>query len=265
MILRQFLHTEPVVAASYLFGCGGKAIGGVVDPVADPETYLRAAADTGMKIRYVFDTHVHADHASTGRALAEAAGAEYVLHAAAAARYAFRGVHDGERLEMGNVVVEAWHVPGHTPEHLTLVVTDRTRAPEPWLVFTGHTLMVGDMGRTELAANAEAGAAMLFESAARLRTLADHVVVLPGAFSGSVCGRALSAVPLSTIGFERAHNRAFSIADRNAFIQYMLRDIPPRPERAAEIRAINMGEVTADVAAPELTASTHAGEVPAAP
>jgi glyoxylase-like metal-dependent hydrolase (beta-lactamase superfamily II) len=241
MILRQFLHTDPVVAISYLFGCGGKAVGAVVDPVAEPDVYLGAARDAGLRIHYVIDTHVHADHVSSGRALARAAGVEYVLHEAAGAHFAFHGVGDGERLELGNVSVAVWHVPGHTPEHVALVVTDRTRANEPWLVFTGHTLLVGDMGRTELAASAEAGALALFDSAFRLRTLADPVVVLPGAFSGSVCGRGLSGVPLSTIGFERRHNRAFSITDRAPFVQQMLREIPPRPERAAELRAINMG------------------------
>ena len=249
MILRQFLHTDPVVAVSYLFGCGGKAAGAVVDPVADPVVYLEAAGDAGLRIRYVIDTHVHADHVSTGRALAQAAGAEYVLHEAAGARFPFRALEDDERLELGNVSAAVWHVPGHTPEHLALVVTDRTRANEPWVVFTGHTLMVGDMGRTELAVSAEAGALALFDSAFRLRTLPDHVGVLPGAFSGSVCGRGLSGVPLSTIGFERRHNRAFSITDRAPFVQYMLRDVPPRPERAAEIRAINMGAGSASVAA----------------
>jgi hydroxyacylglutathione hydrolase len=241
MILRQFLHTDPTVAASYLFGCGGKAAGAVVHPVDDPEAYVRAADETGLRIRYVVDTHGHADHASTGRDLARATGAEYVLHADAGAAFGHCAVRHGDRLELGNVVAEVVHVPGHTPEHIALVVTDRTRGDEPWLVFTGHTLMVGDMGRTELATSAEEGARALFESAERLRALPDHVAVLPGAFSGSVCGRGLSGNPASTIGFERRFNRAFAIADREAFIAYMLRDTPPRPPNAAQVRAANLG------------------------
>jgi glyoxylase-like metal-dependent hydrolase (beta-lactamase superfamily II) len=243
MILRQFLHTHPSVAASYIFGCGGKASGAVVDPVEDPDYYVRAAEGLGLDIRYVIDTHLHADHLSTGRALARAAGAPYVLHADAGAAGPVSPVRDGDRLEMGNVVAEVWHVPGHTPEHIALVVTDRTRGAEPWLAFTGHTLMVGDMGRTELATSAEEGARALYESAERLRMLPDYVAVLPGAFSGSVCGRGLSGTPSSTIGFERRFNKAFGIADRNAFIAHMLRDTPPRPPDAERTRALNLGQL----------------------
>jgi glyoxylase-like metal-dependent hydrolase (beta-lactamase superfamily II) len=189
----------------------------------------------------VVDTHVHADHRSSGRELAREAGAEYVLYGGTGATYNYRGLRDGERLELGNVAVDVLHVPGHTPEHIALAITDRTRANEPWLVCTGHTLMVGDMGRTELATSAEEGARALFESAQRLRALPDYVAVLPGAFSGSVCGRGLSGNPVSTIGFERRYNRAFGIVDRDAFIAYMLRDTPPRPPDAAQVRAENLG------------------------
>jgi glyoxylase-like metal-dependent hydrolase (beta-lactamase superfamily II) len=241
MILRQYLHSDPAVAVSYLFGCAGHSAGAVVDPVGEPEHYLGAAAALGLRLRYVIDTHVHADHLSPGRALAEAAGAAYVLHASAPARFPFLAVADGDLLELGNVMLRVLHVPGHTPEHLALVVSDRTRAQEPWFVLTGHTLMVGDMGRTELASSAEAGARALYGSAERLRALPDYLAVLPGAFAGSVCGRGLSGNPGSTIGFERRHNRAFSIQDQGSFVRLMLQDIPPRPERAEEIRAANLG------------------------
>ena len=194
-----------------------------------------------MAIRYVIDTHVHADHLSSGPDLAREAGAEYVLHADAGARFEHHPVQDGTRLELGNVLADVVHVPGHTPEHLALLVTDRTRAAEPWLALTGHTLMVGDMGRTELATSAEEGSRALFESAQRLKALPDYVAVFPGAFSGSVCGRGLSGNPSSTIGFERRFNKAFGIADRDAFIEYMLRDTPPRPPDAARVRAENLG------------------------
>ena len=241
MILRQFLHTDPVIAASYFLGCAGRGAAAVVDPVGDLSLYLRAAIQTGMSIRYVIDTHVHADHVSVGRALATRAGAHYVLHAHAGAAYEFHGVQDGDHLELGNVVARVLHVPGHTPEHIALAVTDRTRGDEPWLVFTGHTLMVGDMGRTELATDAREGARALFASAERLRALPDYVSVLPGAFSGSVCGRGLSGNPASTIGFERRFNRAFAISDREQFIAHMTQTIPPPPPHAARTRALNLG------------------------
>ena len=241
MILRAYLHDEPTIAASYLFGCGSREAGAVVDPVEASGFYLEEASRLGLGIRYVIDTHVHADHISTGRELAEAAGAEYVLHAGAEAAFAFRGVRDGDELELGNTLVEVLATPGHTPEHISLLVTDRARADEPWLVLTGHTLMVGDMGRTELASSAEAGARALFQSAERLRALPDYLEVLPGAFAGSVCGRGLSGKPSSTIGFERRFNRAFSLSDEEMFVRLMLQEIPPRPERAQEIRAANLG------------------------
>lgn len=242
MILRQTLHIEPVVAASYLFGCGSKQAAAVVDPVGDPRSYLQQAAELGMEIRWVIETHVHADHISTGRELAGAANAPYVLHESVGAAFPFHAVRDGDRLELGNTVIEIMHLPGHTPEHVGLLVTDRVRARDPWFVITGHTLMVGDMGRTELASSAKDGALALFESAQRLRALPDHVEILPGAFSGSVCGRGLSGKPMSTIGFERRFNKAFAIEDRNGFVEAMLRDIPPPPPNASANRAANLGK-----------------------
>ena len=238
MIFRQFLHSTPV-GASYLFGCGGHAVCAVVDPFDDVDLYVRTAAETHMNIRYVIDTHVHADHVSGARTLADRAGAEYVRHASSAT-HAITGVNDGEQLALGNVIVRILHTPGHTPEHICLLVTDRTRGDEPWLVLTGHTLMVGDMGRTELVSDAADGAAALYDSAAKLRALADHVEVWPGAFSGSVCGRSLSGKPSSTIGFERRFNRAFRTEDRDAFVAAMLRDVPAPPPDAAHVRAVNL-------------------------
>ena len=232
MILRQFLHTDPV-AISYLFGCGGHAACAVVDPLGDIEPYLRVADQTGMRIRFVVDTHIHADHRSAGRSLASAAGAD-VLHAGAEVAFPFHPAKDGNRLPLGNVVVDVLHTPGHTPEHVCLLVTDRTRADEPWFVITGHTLMVGDVGRTELAEDAASGARTLFASLQRLKALPDHIEVLPGAYSGSVCGRRLSGKPSSTIGFERRHNAAFRIKAEAEFVEFMFRT--SRPYQSAQQR-----------------------------
>lgn len=244
MILRQFLHSDPV-GISYLFGCGGKAAGAIVDPAGDIGQYLQAAEAAGMRIQFVIDTHVHADHLSTGRKLAEAAGAEYVLWAGADVAFSFTGVNDGDVLPLGNVTAKIVHTPGHTPEHMCLLVSDRRRADEPWFVFTGHTLMVGDLGRTELAVSAEQGAKDLFGSVQRLKALPDYVEVLPGAYAGSVCGRRLSGKPFSTIGFEKRHNEAFAIEDEAEFVRFMLSDIPPAPPEAAHMRAVNSASVAA--------------------
>jgi glyoxylase-like metal-dependent hydrolase (beta-lactamase superfamily II) len=240
MILRQFLHHDPI-GISYLFGCGGHASGVVVDPVGDVEPYLRASEETGMHIKFVVDTHIHADHVSSGRRLAEAAGAAYVLSSRAEVAFPFQAVEDNDVLPLGNVTATVMHTPGHTPEHLCLLVTDSTRADEPWFVLTGHTLMVGDLGRTELASSAEQGASDLFRSVQRLRGLPDYVEVLPGAYAGSVCGRRLSGKPMSTIGFERRHNAAFRIADEAAFVRFMTAEIPPAPPETARLRALNAG------------------------
>ena len=215
-------------------------MGAVVDPVDDVDLYVRTAAETHMSIRYVIDTHVHADHVSGARTVADRTGAAYVRHASSAT-HAITGVTDGDQLALGNVIVRILHTPGHTPEHICLLVTDRTRGDEPWFALTGHTLMVGDMGRTELATSAEEGARSLHESARRFKSLPDHIEVLPGAFAGSVCGRGLSGKTTSTIGFERRFNKAFSIDDRQAFVDAMLRDIPLPPPNAAANRARNLG------------------------
>jgi hydroxyacylglutathione hydrolase len=213
----------------------------VCDPIDKPELYLRTAEESGMKIRYVVDTHVHADHISGGRKLAEITGARYVLHASSAAGYQFFPVEDGDNLDLGNVQVGILHTPGHTPEHISLLVIDKTRGPEPWFLLSGHTLMVGDLGRTELASSAEQGARSLFETVKKLKSLPDYLEVLPGAYSGSVCGRSLSGKPMSTIGFERRFNKAFLIDDEDAFVRHMLQNIPTPPPDAATIRDINLG------------------------
>jgi hydroxyacylglutathione hydrolase len=247
MIFRQFLHTLPI-GASYMFGCGGQSQCVVVDPVEDITMYQEASRETGMRIVHVIDTHVHADHVSGGRALADAIGANYLMHDSVDALDG-AGLTEGQELALGNVAIHVLHTPGHTPEHISLLVSDRTRGSEPWFVLTGHTLMVGDMGRTELATSAETGARALFESAARLRALPDYVEVWPGAFSGSVCGRRLSGKAASTIGFERRFNRAFAFEDRDAFVRMMSADIPPRPANAEGIRESNLTAIRCGTAA----------------
>lgn len=248
MVLRPFLHREPT-GISYLLGCGGRGVAAVVDPMGSVEPYAEVAAQGGMRIAYVIDTHVHADHVSAGARLASVVGAEYVLFADASVRLPFKPVRDGDVLPFGNVTIEVMHTPGHTPEHICLLVSDRTRAEEPWFVLTGHTLMVGDLGRTELATSAEEGARALYRSARRLAELPDYVEVLPGAYAGSLCGRSLSGKPSSTIGFEKRHNQALRIEDEGAFISHMLAETPPPPRDAARLRELNAGRGPAGMTA----------------
>jgi len=199
----------------------------------------RDAEKLGMRIHFVVDTHVHADHVSIGARLAESTGAQYVLSAKADIAGSFMGVKDGDVLPLGNVVATVLETPGHTPEHICLLITDKTRAEEPWFVLTGHTLMIGDLGRTELATSAEEGARNLYRSAQRLLALPEYVEVLPGAYAGSVCGRRLSGKPFSTIGFEKGYNKALQVASEDQFVQVMLADVPPPPPDAVRIRNVN--------------------------
>ncbi|WP_338055200.1 MBL fold metallo-hydrolase [Sulfobacillus harzensis] len=154
-----------------------------MDPLPDLRPYLNTLRDTGLQLRYVIDTHTHADHLSVARALADATGAAYVRYATAPAREPVLRVHDGDHLDLGNVDVAIWHTPGHTPDHISLVVTDRRRGPEPWFVLTGHALMIGDAGRPDLAPTESA--ADLYQILAKLMTLPDYVEVYPGAYAGS--------------------------------------------------------------------------------
>lgn len=246
MLFRQYLHHDPVVAISYFFGCGSQSQGVVVDPVEEAVgLYIEESKRLGMNIRYVIDTHLHADHISGARQLAEKTGAAYILHQSAVTAFPFQSVQDDEEIVAGNTVIRILHTPGHTPEHISLVVTDRARGEDPWFILTGHTLMAGDVGRTELASDVNAGAAQLYESMFhKILTLPSELEVYPGAYSGSVCGRSLSGKPSSTIGFEKKFNKALQINDLEAFITFMTENIPEPPLGFQEVRAFNSGFLT---------------------
>lgn len=244
MFFRQLLN-EHGACASYILGCKSKARFAVVDPHADlVDEYIAAAESQGIPIVAVFETHVQADHVSGLPQLVERTGATAYLPDGAGVDFPHVPLADGEVVELGNTVVRAIATPGHAVAHHSYLVTDLTRGDEPWLVLTGDALLVGDAGRPDLHADATqtagAMARTLYRSLTeRLLTLPDHIALYPGHYSGSVCGRGLSANPASTIGFERRHNRALLLDSEDAFVEALLEDIPPAPEQQAEIIAAN--------------------------
>jgi hydroxyacylglutathione hydrolase len=250
VILRPFLHAERS-CASYLFGCPSTGRLAVVEPHAElVEDYLETASAIGPIVA-VLETHVQADHVSGLPELVAATGATAYLPAGAGVDFDHRPLEDGDVVDLGNTQVRVLAVPGHAPAHHAYVVADRRRGTEePWLVFTGDSLLVGDVGRPDLhaAGDAEGMARRQFESLRRLLELPDHVLVLPSHYGGSVCGRSLSGNPFSTIGFERRHNPALQHADAESFARALLRDMPPPPaDQAAIVAANKHGSVPARV------------------
>lgn len=214
-----------------------------MDARSDIEPYVNTARDLGLQIRFVIDTHVHADHVSGGRALAEAVGATYHLHESAPAAFQFEKLHDGDELDLGNVAIRMVHTPGHTPDSVTLAVIDRTRGDEPWFLLTGDALLVGDAGRPDLSPEQDADS--IFDSLHRqLAAFGDDVEVFPAHYSGSVCGRALSGKPSSTLGYERRHNVAFVPSTAAEFRRFILDSLPPKPPDYQRIVAANLGRAT---------------------
>jgi hydroxyacylglutathione hydrolase len=241
---RQLLN-DATACASYLFGCKSQQRFAVVDPHVDlVDEYVALAEREGMPIVAVFETHVQADHVSGLPELVARTGATAYLPEGAGAQFAHQPLADGAVVELGNTVVRAIATPGHAGAHHAYAVSDRTRGEEPWFVLTGDALLVGDAGRPDLHADGEHSveqmARTLYRSLTeRLMSLPDHLVLYPAHYSGSVCGRGLSANPISTIGFERRHNRALRFEDEDAFVAALVQDIPAAPERQSEILAAN--------------------------
>ena len=242
MLLRPFLN-DAGSCASYLFGCTTHNKLAVVDAHADlVDEYLSAAAAMGSPITAVFETHVQADHVSGLPALVELTGATAFVPAGAEVEFEHVALGDGGIVELGNTIVRAIATPGHAPAHHAYTVADRRRGDEePWLVFSGDSLLIGDVGRPDLhvAGDARGQARLLHTSLRRLLELSDHVLLHPSHYGGSVCGRGLSGNPFSSIGFERRHNPLLAVEDPDAFADALLADIPPRPDEQARIIAAN--------------------------
>jgi glyoxylase-like metal-dependent hydrolase (beta-lactamase superfamily II) len=244
VFFRQLLNDEGA-CASYLLGCKTHSQFAVVDPHIDlVDRYIELAEAQGVPIVAVLDTHVQADHVSGMAELIRRTGATAYLPAQASVDFEHHALVDREVLALGNTEIEAISTPGHAQAHHAYLVTDHTRSEEPWLVLTGDALLVGDAGRPDLHAHGEHTtedmARALYRSLTeRLLTLPDHLVLYPSHYSGSVCGRGLSANPASTIGFERRHNTALQFASEDEFVDALVSDIPPAPDNQGAIMAAN--------------------------
>lgn len=242
MIFRPFYYFDTGCAA-YVFGCAGKGRAAVVDPQGrDVDSYVEFAAAKGMRITHVIDTHVHADHISGGRALAERTGAAYALHASAPVAFSFSPLRDREEIQLGNVTARVLHTPGHSAESICLLVTDTTRGAEPWFLLTGDTLFVGSVGRPDLSEHIEEDAKQLYRSLHRqVLPLPDNLEVYPGHFSGSVCGKGMSGKPMSTIGFEKRFNPLLSAVSESEFVRSISQAILPEIGEKETILRHNRG------------------------
>ena len=243
MIFQQILNEE-TGCLSYLIGCSEAGHAVVVDPGRDRiDDYVALARRKGLAITDVVDTHVHADHVSGNQALSAKTGARAHIHPAADAQYPHAPLEHDSLLSIGTVAVRVLHTPGHTPDSISLLVTDRGRGDEPWFVLTGDTLFIGDVGRPDF--GGERAAADLFRSLTeRLLTLPDSVEVYPAHGAGSTCGRAMSSKTASTIGFERRFNPALQAQNVDLFVRRLMTGLPPKPPNFDRIIAKNRSRMS---------------------
>jgi len=246
----RHIYEDGLAQASYVIGCqaSGEAI--VIDPRRDIDVYLDVAEKEGLRIRYVTETHIHADFLSGARELAAATGAELLLSDEGGRdwRYQFphRGLRGGEVIELGNLQLTILHTPGHTPEHISFLLTDTPASQHPLMLFTGDYVFVGDVGRPDLLEEAahmqgtkEPAARTMFRSLRLFRELPDFVQVWPGHGAGSACGKALGAVPSSTVGYEKLSNWALQIEDEDRFVRELLSGQPEPPPYFARMKKLN--------------------------
>jgi len=253
MFLKRF-YDDGLAQASYLIGCAATGEAIVIDPNRAIQQYLDAAAAEKLKITHVTETHIHADFVSGSRELAKATKAKLYLSAEGGHdwQYAFAKsdgaelARDGDVIKVGNIRLEVMHTPGHTPEHISFLVTDTAGASEPMGIVTGDFVFVGDVGRPDLLERAakvantmEDGARTLFRSLERFRTLPDWIQVWPGHGAGSACGKSLGAVPSSTVGYEKRFNWGVGTTDEKTFVEMVLAGQPEPPLYFAEMKRIN--------------------------
>ncbi|HTK50220.1 MAG TPA: MBL fold metallo-hydrolase [Gemmatimonadaceae bacterium] len=250
----QRFYDVKLAQASYLIGCQATGEAIVVDPNRDVDQYVDAAAAQGFRVTHVTETHIHADFVSGARELAARTGAQLLLSGEGGPewRYAYAGesharlLRDGDTFRVGNIELEVMHTPGHTPEHLSFLVTDGAAIAGPWGILTGDFVFVGDVGRPDLleraagyAGTMEAAARTLHRALQRFRTLPDHLQVWPGHGAGSACGKALGAMPSSTVGYEKRANWGLADLDEATFVGLVLEGQPEPPRYFAEMKRIN--------------------------
>ncbi|HLA82219.1 MAG TPA: MBL fold metallo-hydrolase [Thermoleophilia bacterium] len=253
MYFKQILD-ERCGCASYLVASRQSQEAAIVDPAIDTQQYETLMRERNFRLRYVIDTHIHADHVSGARALRDKHGADLCLHESAKVAYPFRPLKDGEELALGQLRLRALHTPGHRTELTSILIVNPPRSPEPSMVLTGDSLLVGDVGRPDFGGGDPAAQ---YESLTRLLRLPDWVAVFPGHFEGP-CGKGMCGRPSTTIGFERLYNPLARL-DRGAFVSTLTDGVPARPLNMTAIEATNRG--TADMAWAMLTTSPRPREI----
>ena len=247
----QHVYDKTLAQASYVIGCQAAGVAAVIDPRRDVDVYLDIAKANKLKITHILETHIHADFLSGSRELAQLTGAQLYLSDEGGAEWEYQfphiGLKDGDEIMVGNLKIKVLHTPGHTPEHISFLLTDTPASPEPVMIFTGDFVFVGDVGRPDLLEKAAGqtgtqrkGAEQMFDSLKKFAALPDFVQVWPGHGAGSACGKALGAVPSSTVGYEKMRNWAFRyMNDKEGFIDYLLADQPEPPRYFAMMKKLN--------------------------
>ena len=265
----QHVYDKTLAQASYFIGCQKAGVAAVIDPKRDVDTYLEIAKQNNMTITHVLETHIHADFLSGARELAALTGAKLYLSDEGGPGWEYEfdhvGLKDGTTFMVGNLKMETLHTPGHTPESISFLLTDTPASAEPVMFFTGDFVFVGDIGRPDLLEKAagitgtsDAGAHQMFKSIDRFSKLPDYIQVWPGHGAGSACGKALGAVPSTTVGYEKIRNWAFRFEnDEIGFTRFLLEDQPEPPKYFAMMKKLNKVDRPLLTAVPKLKALSN--------
>ena len=265
----QHVYDKTLAQASYFIGCQKAGVAAVIDPKRDVDIYLEIAKQNNMTITHVMETHIHADFLSGSRELAALTGAKLYLSDEGGPGWEYEfdhvGLKDGTTFMVGNLKIETLHTPGHTPESISFLLTDTPASAEPVMFFTGDFVFVGDIGRPDLLEKAagisgtsDAGAHQMFKSIDRFSKLPDYIQVWPGHGAGSACGKALGAVPSTTVGYEKIRNWAFRFEnDEIGFTRFLLEDQPEPPKYFAMMKQLNKVDRPLLTAVPKLKALSN--------